>query len=78
MKGSTLFWATIILAVICALIGVYYLIPGVYHVLSFKCGSNVRCAETTQTKHVILFFALAVVLLIASRFTRTRPAVSNR
>jgi uncharacterized membrane protein HdeD (DUF308 family) len=72
MKGSTLFWAAIILAVICVLVGVYYLIPGVYHILSFHSPND------PQSKHAILFFALAVVLLIASRFTRTRPVAAGR
>jgi hypothetical protein len=47
----------------CALIGVYYLIPGVYHVLTFD-----GVATNTRPTHAILFFGLAVLGLIGSRF----------
>jgi len=48
---------------VCAVIGVYYLIPGVYHVLTFD-----GIATDTRPTHAILFFGLAVLGLIASRF----------
>ena len=48
---------------VCLLIGIYYLIPGIYHVLTFD-GSP----TDTRTKHALLFFGLAVIGVIASRF----------
>jgi hypothetical protein len=48
---------------VCVLIGIYYLIPGIYHVFTFD-GSP----TDTRTKHALLFFGLAVLGVIASRF----------
>ncbi len=53
-----------ILAVVCLLLGVYYLIPGIYHPLTFSD------AMAMHVKHAILFFGLAVVLFVAGRFIR--------
>ncbi len=53
-----------ILAVVCLLLGVYYLIPGIYHPLTFSD------AMSMHVKHTILFFGLAVVLFVAGRFLR--------
>ncbi len=58
---STLAW---VLAVVAALIGVYYLIPNVYHVLADP-------PMIAHYKHAIAFFALAVVLVVAGRFARS-------
>jgi len=77
MRGSTAFWVVIILAVICALLGVYYLVPGVYHVATLSCNGDLTCIDGPQPKHVILFFALAVVLLIASRFAWMRATAEE-
>ena len=54
-----------ILAALSVVIGVYYLIPGVYHVLAFSSDPM-----ESHTKHAIAFFALAVVLFFAGRFVR--------
>ena len=56
----------IVLAVIFAVLMVYYLIPGVYHPLT---------TTATHIKHAILFAALAVLCLIGSRFATARPAI---
>jgi hypothetical protein len=60
MNLATLAW---ILAVVAALIGVYYLIPNVYHVLADD-------PMAMHTKHAIAFFAVAVVLFFGGRFIR--------
>ena len=58
-----------ILAVVAAIIGVYYLIPNVYHVLA------THDIMQPQIKHAIAFFVLAVVLVIAGRFVRNSQYV---
>ena len=65
---STLAW---VLAVVAALIGVYYLIPNVYHVLASD-------PMASHVKHAIAFFGLAVVLVVAGRFARNSTPVSPR
>jgi hypothetical protein len=62
---SILAW---VLAVVAALIGIYYLIPGVYHVLASP-------PEIAHYKHAIAFFGLAVVLVVAGRFARNPATV---
>jgi hypothetical protein len=64
---STLAW---MLAVVAALIGVYYLIPNIYHVLSDP-------PMIAHYKHAIAFFALAVVLVVAGRFARSSTPSSR-
>ena len=64
---TTLVW---IAAALAALIGVYYLIPNVYHVLAAD-------PMVPHYKHAIVFFALAVVLVVAGRFVRSNVAVKS-
>jgi hypothetical protein len=54
------------LAALAVLIGVYYLIPNVYHVFAEPD------PMTMHTKHAIAFFAVAVVLFLAGRFASNR------
>jgi len=54
----------LVVAALCILAGVYYLVPNVYHVLSF------HDAMQTQLKHALAFFAVAVVLFIGARFAQ--------
>jgi uncharacterized membrane protein len=46
----------LVAAVVCIGIGIYYFIPGVYHVLTFNGDPNAR-----RTTHALLFFGLAVL-----------------
>jgi hypothetical protein len=48
---------------ICFILGVYYLVPGVWHPLTFS-GSPTGSHLT----HALLFFGLAVLGLISARF----------
>lgn len=57
---ATIAW---ILAAISVVIGVYYLVPGVYHVLADD-------PMAMHVKHSIAFFAAAVVLFLGGRFVR--------
>ena len=56
------------LGVVAALIGVYYLIPGLYHLAASP-------PEGVHVKHAIAFFVLAVALVVAGRFSRNKQSV---
>jgi hypothetical protein len=60
---ATVTW---ILAAVSLLIGVYYLIPNVYHVLADD-------PMQMHLKHAIVFFAVSVVLFLGGRFARNQP-----
>ncbi|HEX9068693.1 MAG TPA: hypothetical protein VF807_07980 [Ktedonobacterales bacterium] len=55
----------IVVGIICVLIGVYYLIPGINHVLASP-------PAEIHVKHALVFFAAAVVAFIGSRFVGAR------
>ena len=69
MNNSALFYGAIAVAVIGVIIGVYYLIPGVYHPLTFS-GSPTE----SQLKHEVAFRALAVICIMAALVSRRRSA----
>ncbi len=63
MKPATAWILGALGFVICAAIGIYYLIPlSTEHILSS------HGAHYSDTKHALVFFGLAVVCLIAARF----------
>ncbi|HEV7666561.1 MAG TPA: hypothetical protein VGQ62_23705 [Chloroflexota bacterium] len=59
-----------ILAALSVLVGVYYLIPNIYHVLAFSSDPM-----QMHVKHAIAFFAVAVVLFLGGRFIRNNQSV---
>jgi hypothetical protein len=63
---SIVAWSLAALAVV---IGVYYLIPNVYHVFASPD------PMTTHVKHAIAFFAVAVVLFVGGRFAGNKQSV---
>ncbi len=65
MSKTTIFYAGIAVAVIALLIAVYYVIPGVYHVLA----SNPTQAHY---KHAAAFAAVAIVAALAAVINRPR------
>ena len=69
MNKSTLFYAAIAIAVIAILLAVYYMVPGVYHVLA------THDITSTQPKHAIAFGAIAVVAILAALINRPKAAV---
>ena len=58
---STVAWS---LAALALVLGVYYLIPNVYH--AFASPDPMQ----SHFKHAIAFFAVAVVLFVGGRFAR--------
>ena len=65
---KTLFYAAIAAAILCIILGIYYLIPGIYHFVGY---SNHRAV--TMTVHKLYsgaFFVLAVVGATIAFFTR--------
>ena len=68
MKNPALFYGAIVVAVISLALGVYYAIPGVYHVLT----SGSHPAMDPQPTHVVLFVVVAIVCVIAALVTRPR------
>lgn len=70
MRSLGLFVVVILLAIAFAGIGVYYLIPGIYHILIFSISDN---PYTYHLKHALLFFALSVAALISARYVQPLP-----
>ena len=64
MASNNVFILAIVLAALSVLAGVYYLVPNIYHVLTF------HDAMEPQIKHAPAFFAVAVVLVLGARFAR--------
>ncbi len=60
-----------LVALVCLAIGVYYLIPGINHILAFS-GS----ATDPHVKHALAFFALAVIALVGARFAANADRAS--
>lgn len=67
MSKTTIFYAGIAIAVIALLVAVYYVIPGVYHVLATP-------PMAVHYKHAAAFAALAVVAALAAVINRPRAA----
>ena len=65
MRGNGIMLLLIIGGVVCLALGVYYLIPGIYHPFTFS-----GLPTDSHHTHAFAFFALGVVALIASRFFR--------
>ncbi len=66
-KNPALFYGAIAVAVIGILLGVYYLIPGVYHPLA-------NPPAVAHYKHAALFFVLGVIGIIGAFVTRPKIA----
>ncbi len=67
MKPSMAYLIGAIIFVVCVALGVYYLIPGIYHVLADP-------PQEQHVKHAIVFFALGIVALIGARFAANAKA----
>jgi Ca2+/Na+ antiporter len=69
VKPSTAYLIGGIIALVCIALGIYYLIPGINHVLADP-------PQTQHIKHTLVFFALAIVALIGARFAANSKASS--
>jgi hypothetical protein len=52
-----------LISLVCLAIAIYYLIPGINHVLTFSGAASAR-----HVKHALVFGALAVLALVGARF----------
>ncbi len=68
-KNPALFYGAIAVAVISILLGVFYLIPGVYHPLTLS-----GLPTSPHYKHAALFFVLGVIGIIGAFVTRPKTA----
>jgi hypothetical protein len=65
MSQSTIATLLLIGGVIAVLLGVYYIIPGIYHPLTFHGKPT-----DSHLTHFIGFLAIGIVAIIGSRFVR--------
>jgi CDP-diglyceride synthetase len=68
MKNPGIFFGAIIVAIVCFLIGIYYALPGVNHILV----SGKTPPMEPQPTHILLFMGLAVLCVIAALVTRPK------
>ncbi len=70
MSKTTIFYAGIAVAVVALLIAIYYVVPGVYHVLASD-------PMRAHYKHAAAFAAVAVVAALAAVINRPRSAATR-
>ena len=70
MKNPAVFYGAIVVAVLTLIGGIYYSIPGVYHVLT----SGSHPPMDSQPAHMALFYGLFVICIIAALVTRPKSA----
>jgi len=68
MKNPAIFFGAIAIAIISLVLGVYYAIPGVYHVLT----SGSHPPMDPQPAHIALFAGIFVICVIAALVTRPK------
>ncbi len=69
---KTLFYGAIAVAALCVILGVYYLIPGIYHFVGY---SNHR--SVTMTAHKLFagaFFVMAIIGIAVAFVMRSKQA----
>ncbi len=71
MKNPLLFVGALVVAVVALALGVFYLIPGLYHPLTFS-----KTPYVAHYTHAIAFFVLCVLLIIVALVNRPKSAVS--
>ena len=71
MKNPAVFYGAIVLAIICLILGIYYAIPGVYHIAT----SGAHPANEPQPAHIALFIVLAIICGIAAAVRRPKSNV---
>ena len=71
MRNPSVFYGAIVVAIISLALGIYYAVPGVYHVAT----SGSHPAMDPQPAHIALFMALAIVAVLAALVTRPKSRV---
>ena len=67
MKNPAIFYGGIVLAIVGIALGVFFLIPGINHVIA---------DSSMHIKHAILFFGLAVIGIIGALVARPKAAMN--
>jgi hypothetical protein len=68
MKNPAIFYGGIVLAIVGIALGVFFLIPGINHVIA---------DSSMHWKHAILCFGLAVIGIIGALVARPKAAMSR-
>jgi len=66
MKNPAIFYGGIVLAIVGIALGIFFLIPGINHVIA---------DSSMHFKHAILFFGLGVIGIIGALVSRPKAAV---
>lgn len=69
VKNPALFYGAIVVAIIAVALAVYYLIPGVYHVLTFSGDPT-----SAHYKHAAACGAVAIICILAALVNRPKSA----
>lgn len=70
MKNPALFIGSLVVAVVALALGVFYLIPGPYHPLTFS-----KTPESAHLTHAVAFFVLCLLLIVVALVNRPKSAV---
>lgn len=70
MKNPAVFYGAIAVAVLALIGGIYYSVPGVYHVLT----GGSHPPMDPQPGHMLLFYGLCAICIIAALVTRPKSA----
>ncbi len=73
MKNASAYYLAIVEALVFALLGFYYLAPGVYHPLSADTFGH----TTPHLKHAAVLWTLTVVAIVLGRFVRPETTTGN-
>ena len=66
MKNPAIFYGGIVLAIVGIALGIFFLIPGINHVIA---------DSAMHIKHALLFFGLAVIGIIGALVARPKAAI---
>ena len=77
MRSPIVFYIAIAIAVIGLAVGVYYLIPGMHHVILFTLSKpGTVAASDSRPLHAVAGFVVMVVGLVLAFMSRPRKAVA--
>lgn len=69
MNKSLLFAGSLVVAVVALALGVFYLIPGLYHPFTFS-----KTPTDAHLTHAIAFFVLCLLLVVVALVNRPKAA----